>query len=67
MQKVRLFIIGSALVLSLWLGASYMHEVDYQTYPRLGKGSLPLKGDLSGAVIEGKMSPAGEDLQSASR
>lgn len=55
-MKIRVFVSTSAGVLLLWLGVTYVREVPYQNYPRLGKGSLPMTTEVvpakeSGALI----------------
>ena len=36
-MKVRMFVSGSAAVLAVWLGATYVHEIPAKDYPELGR------------------------------
>lgn len=46
-MKIKVFIALTFSILGAWLASAYVYNVDMSTYPRLGKGSLPLLGDRS--------------------
>jgi hypothetical protein len=41
-MKVRLFVTGSAALLSLWLAATFFSDVPVERYPQYGRGSVPV-------------------------
>ena len=41
-MKIRLFVTCSAAFLAVWLGVTFFREVPRESYPQLGKGSLPI-------------------------
>lgn len=41
-MKVRFFVTGTAALLGLWLGATFVSEVPVDRYPQFGRGSVPL-------------------------
>jgi hypothetical protein len=56
-MKVRVFVSTTAGLLLLWLGVTYVREVPYENYPRLGKGSQPLSAEAkSGGEAEALIS-----------
>lgn len=46
LMKVRLFITGTAALLALWLGATFVSEVPVDRYPQFGRGSVPLSAKV---------------------
>ena len=61
-MNVKLFVTGSAALLSAWLGVTYVTEVPRESYKRLGKGSQPLSA--GNAAPSSKQLPQ-EDLREA--
>lgn len=41
-MKLRLFVIGSSVVLMAWLAMTFILETPLGSYPRLGRGSAPI-------------------------
>lgn len=54
-MKVRMFVSGSAVVLAVWLGATYFHEISARDYPTLG---LPKKPDVPASASTVTKAPA---------
>jgi hypothetical protein len=42
LMKVRFFVAGTAALLGVWLGATFVSEVPVDRYPQFGRGSVPL-------------------------
>lgn len=42
LMKVRFFVTGTAALLAVWLGATFLSEVPVDRYPQFGRGSVPV-------------------------
>jgi hypothetical protein len=49
-MKVRFFVTGTAALLGLWLGATFVSEVPVDRYPQFGRGSVPLSAKAEKAL-----------------
>ena len=65
-MKIRVFVTSSASVLLLWLGVTYVREVPYQHYPRLGKDSQPISAEAKTAEASESLLSLEQDEQSPS-
>lgn len=45
-MKIKVFITLVFSILGAWLASAYVYSVDMSSYPRLGKGSLPIMSEL---------------------
>lgn len=45
-MKVSLFVTGSATLLAVWLGVTFVQEIPAKSYQQLGKGSIPISAKV---------------------
>ena len=41
-MNVRFFVTGTASLLAVWLGATFLTDVPVEHYPQYGRGSVPV-------------------------
>jgi hypothetical protein len=46
LMKVRLFVMGSAALLAVWLTATFLQDVPVDSYTQFGRGSVPLSAKV---------------------
>ncbi len=47
LMKLRFFVTGTSAALAVWLGVTFVRDVPRETYPHLGKGSLPITANAT--------------------
>lgn len=45
-MSVKSFVTGSAAILAVWLGVTFVREVPGETYPQLGRDTEPLTAEV---------------------
>jgi len=53
-MKVRFFVTGTAVLLGVWLAATFFNEVPVDRYPQFGRGSVPLSAKAAKPAQDGK-------------
>ncbi|MCW1922292.1 hypothetical protein OKA05_06985 [Luteolibacter arcticus] len=60
-MKVRVFVMGSASLLAVWLAATFLSDVPVERYPQYGKGSVPVSAKAAKAQSDKPIATAKTD------